>query len=379
VGDWPVSMHDPRQLGLAEAGLDPRTLSPWSVPLEGRAAAAPVIRAGIAYVGTDAGSLIAVDTTTHTQRWGRVLPAPLRTPPAVAVGALIVSARGLLGLRPSDGSILWQRPDLIATEGAAPMLVGDTVYLSVHAPAGNGAILYAVKAASGADVWSTPLPAGFQGRAAVAAYPEIGLLFVSLGPPPEAARASASPAGAIALRLADGGGAWAAPALFPATPPPAGLAVGWVASTVALPVPQPTVFLAAGSRVTALNATTGAPFWSRDLPEPALPGPPLLSTAAPQGSTLYVGGASGRVYALSSTTGADAPGSMTAPGQQITGTMALAGDYLYLPTGTGLVAAAAKTGAVLWTHPGAVTGGVAVAGGCPFVGTADGTLLGFFR
>jgi hypothetical protein len=70
---------------------------------------------------------------------------------------------------------------------------------------------------------------------------------------------------------------------------------------------------------------------------------------------------------------------MTAPGQQITGTMALAGDYLYLPTGTGLVAAAARTGDVLWTHPGAVITGVAVAGGCPFVGTSEGSLLGFAR
>ena len=107
-----------------------------------------------------------------------------------------------------------------------------------------------------------------------------------------------------------------------------GLSLGWVATTGTLTVPQPAVFVAAGATVTALQGLSGAVLWSRTLPESSLVGPPVLSTAAIKGATLYVGGASGRVYALNSTTGAEASGGLPIPVAPITGPMALAGSTL---------------------------------------------------
>src|SRR5262249_52634144 len=164
-------------------------------------------------------------------------------------------------------------------------------------------------------------------RVAAAAYAEIGLLFAALAPAAAGSRASAGPSAVLALRLADGGTGWLAP-IFPASPPPAALSVGWVDPTPALSLPQPALFLAAGQSVTALHAWPGAALWSRVLPEPALAGPPVISTAAPRGSTLFVGGASGRIYPLNSTTGADAAGGPLSAAASITGPLALAGTTL---------------------------------------------------
>jgi outer membrane protein assembly factor BamB len=182
----------------------------------------------------------------------------------------------------------------------------------------------------------------------------------------------------MVLRLADGSAGWSAP-IFPGSPPPATLSAGWVAATPALAVPQPAVFLAAGQQVTALSSATGLPLWSRTLPESGLIGPPVVSTAAPQGATLFIGGASGRIYALNSTTGADAPGGLASGAAPVTGAMALAGTTLFAPTTTGLIAVDTTTGTVIWSSPLAAASGVAIANGTPLVATADGKLVGFSR
>jgi hypothetical protein len=140
---------------------------------------------------------------------------------------------------------------------------------------------------------------------------------------------------------------------------------------------QPAVFLAAGSRVSALNAATGAILWSRTLAETSLFGPPVVSTAGLNGSILYVGGASGQVYALYSNTGADAPGGLTEKLASVTGTLALVGNYLYVPTAAGLVGVDVRTGARFWSHPLSAASGVAVAGGVPYVATSDSRFVGF--
>src|SRR5439155_1626379 len=106
------------------------------------------------------------------------------------------------------------------------------------------------------DVWPAPvaLPAGAESRGTAAAYPELGLLLVGLGSPPDPARPGTGSGGVVALRLADGGALWPAPVLFPDFPAPAGLSLGWVTAAGAAAAMQPAVFLAAGSRVVALNA-----------------------------------------------------------------------------------------------------------------------------
>jgi hypothetical protein len=177
----------------------------------------------------------------------------------------------------------------------------------------------------------------------------------------------------VALRLIDGSPAWTTPAVFNSAPS-SGLSLGWVTTGGFL---QPAVFLATGNFVAAANAYTGATLWLRAMPEVMLPGPPVVSNAGAQRSVLYVAGSSGRVFALDSDTGASVTGGLTVPAGTIVGTLALAGPYLYVPTSTGLVAADAATGGTLWTSPLPAASGVAVAGGVPYVGTADGRLVGY--
>ncbi len=376
--DWPVFGHDPRQLGLADGGSDPRSLQAWNIALGSRPGTSAVIRGGVIYLGTEASGVFAVDAAARGLRWNRPLPAPVRSAPAAGPSVIVVSANGLYGLSAATGIILWYRPDIVANEDVSPMLVNDTVYIGARGPAG-GAVMYAVSAGSGANVWASPapLPGGYDNRATAAVYPEIGLLFAGLGPPAASARPGVGPSSVVALRLADGGPAWATPALFPAAAPPTGLSVGWVASPVAGISPQPAVFMVAGQSVVALNAYTGTSLWTHFLPELALPLPPVVSTAAVQGSILYVAGTSGRVYALDSTLGLDVAGGLTTPVAPITGTMALAGPYLYVPTTAGLVATDARSGVVLWISSLNAASGVVVAGGAPYVATADGRLVGY--
>jgi outer membrane protein assembly factor BamB len=186
-GDWSVYRHDPRQLGLAEAALDPRPLQPWSFPLEGRPGGV-VVRGGVAYVGTETGSLVAVDTRTRAERWHRALPNPIRSSAAVGAQGVVVSARGLYCLGAADGLIRWQRADVIAEPEASPMLVGEVLYVAAPAASDTQSTrrwaVYAIDSRNGRNAWLSPalLPEGYDARGAVAAYPEIGLLFVYLRP-----------------------------------------------------------------------------------------------------------------------------------------------------------------------------------------------------
>jgi P pilus assembly chaperone PapD len=376
--DWPVFGHDPRQLGLAPASPDPTPLVPWSVTLGGRPGASPVVRDGVAYLGTEIG-VFAVDVATHKVRWSQPLSAPVRSTPAAGSGVVVVSAGGLYGLNPTDGTVLWQRPDLVAGDDISPMLAGEVVYLGARAASGGGGVMAAVKALTGANVWPAPvaLPAGFEGQGTPAVYPEIGLLFMGLGP---TAAAAGRPGAVMALRLEDGSAAWPAPAPLSTPQLPTGAAVGWVAGpNGAQPTDgaQPAVFVAAGNRITALQAVTGAQLWTRSLTEPALVGPPLLSSAGVQGSVLAVIGKSGQVYALNASTGADAPGPVGSPVGAVSGPPALAPPYLFVPTSQALIALDTRNGARAWSSPLSAGSGVAVAGGVPYVATTDTRLVGF--
>jgi hypothetical protein len=382
-GGWAVFSHDSRQTGLADAPLDPRGLTPWSVSVGGTPGSSPVALNGVAYLGSAAG-IYAIDTTTHAVKWSRTFAAPVKSAPAASAQVVVVSAGGLYGLNPVDGSILWQRTDIVADADVSPMLANGNVYIG--APSGSGPAMYAVSAGSGANVWATPTPltGGPNVRSTAAISTDIGLLYVAVGAPLGTTQPGTGLSGIIALQLADGSLAWNGAAMFPG-PAPAGISIGYAGSG-AQPGPsgvtpalvQAAVFVAAGPNVLAFSAYTGAPIWNRTLNETALLGPPVLSTAGSTGSTLYVGGASGRVYALNSLTGQDAQGGLL-PIAPVTGPLALAGNVLFVPTTTGLIAADAPSGAPLWSSPLAAATAVAVVGDSAYVGTSDGRLVGFSR
>jgi outer membrane protein assembly factor BamB len=382
-GDWPMFMHDSRQLGLADSATDPRGLTPWSLSLGSRPGLSPVVQNGVAYLGTEAGSVFAIDTLTHTQRWSRPLPAPVRSALAATSQIVVASARGLYGLKTTDGTIVWQRPDIVADDDVSPTLVQNTVYIGARRPTGSGSALYAVDAATGTNVWPAPaaLPDAAAVLASAAAEPSFGLLFVVTGPPGTSTDEGSRPGTVTALRLTNGTSAWKAPVILSGSPP-AGLSVGPISSPGGAGRGLLVLFVAAGENVAALDAATGSPLWARTLADGDLHEPPILFSTASRGPVLLLGGTasrtnSGRIYTLDPSTGADKPANLLLPIGAVTGSMALAGSTLYVPTAGGLVAADASTGTVYWTSPFDAASGVAVAGGLPYVATAQGQFVGF--
>jgi outer membrane protein assembly factor BamB len=369
-------MHDPAHLGLADAATDPRGLSPWSLSLGSRPGASPVVRSGIAYIGTEAGDVVAIDTVARTERWIRPLSAPVHSAPAVTAQTVVVSAHGLYGLRAADGTIRWQRPEIIADDTVSPTLVQNSVLI------GAGSSVYAVDADSGQNVWPAPteLPGALTVAATSAADTSLGLLFIVISEPSPSAGAGGQTGMVAALRLKDGALAWTAP-IHPSGAPPFGLTVGTVPGGAR---PDRTaLFVAAGGAIVALDATSGALLWTRTATDGDFHSPPLLISTAPQAPWLLFAGTapsrsnSEQLFAFEPASGVDLPSHRISPMAAVTGSLALAGNLLYVPTTDGLVAVDTGTGAVYWTSPMAAASGVAVAGGLPYVATEQGLFVGF--
>jgi outer membrane protein assembly factor BamB len=83
----------------------------WGVPIDGSTSTPPVLSGDqqIVYVGTDAGTVYAVDTTTHSVVWSKSIGSAVTDSPALADGTLFVpSAAGpLFALDAATGTIEW--------------------------------------------------------------------------------------------------------------------------------------------------------------------------------------------------------------------------------------------------------------------------------
>jgi hypothetical protein len=154
--------------------------------------------------------------------------------------------------------------DIMPFETVSPMLVGDTIYLGGPGPGGFAHALYAVNASTGANVWAAPVEAALSTGAA---DPDHGLLFVAMGQQPSPGQSVTAPSAVLALHLANGAPAWAAPVVLLA-PAPAGLSVGQVRASSA-DVSTRAVASApylCPSRVSAASVSSEAatPRWSPD-------------------------------------------------------------------------------------------------------------------
>ena len=83
----------------------------WGVPLDGSTATAPVLSGDqrIVYVGTDAGTVYAVDSTTESVLWSTSIGTAVTDSPALANGSLFVptEAGALIALDAATGAKLW--------------------------------------------------------------------------------------------------------------------------------------------------------------------------------------------------------------------------------------------------------------------------------
>jgi hypothetical protein len=127
----------------------------WLVPLDGTTAT-PVVLAdgeGVAYTGTDAGTVYAVDTGSHEVLWTAAVGAAVADSPALAGGSLYVPTvgGGLAVLDAATGDLLWTAAPG-STLVAQPAVGGGVVYT-----AASGGALAAYDAAGCGAATCTPL------------------------------------------------------------------------------------------------------------------------------------------------------------------------------------------------------------------------------
>lgn len=128
--------------GVREYRIDPPSPCPfapygmcpvWATPLDGGSSTAPVLGVDQAtvYVGTNAGTVYAVDAATGAIEWSGAVGSAVVASPALADGVLYVptEGNGLVVLDAADGTPTWTG----TTDGAAvteqPAVAADVVYV----------------------------------------------------------------------------------------------------------------------------------------------------------------------------------------------------------------------------------------------------------
>jgi eukaryotic-like serine/threonine-protein kinase len=131
----------------------------WRTALPGVSAGGPTVDGSTVLVGTDDGSVTAVDLATGDQEWTVDLGEDVNTPIAVSDGlAYVAIDQGsgepavLLALREADHSPLWRYEMGAGVSIGTPALAGGTVYATV----GDGSVR-AIDAATGQARWAAKL------------------------------------------------------------------------------------------------------------------------------------------------------------------------------------------------------------------------------
>jgi outer membrane protein assembly factor BamB len=247
---WPQFRHGPERSGFTQksvaefAGIH-GLASKWSAATGDAVASSPVVAGGIAYVGSDDGSIHAYDATTGAPRWNRSTGGPIVAAPALDGGALIVGSADhtLRAFDAKDGTPKWTRAlaSNFGGAGAAPAAAGGRVYVS------SADRVYALQRADGSDVWSTP--SGLTGPLSPPAVAG-DLVYVT----------SYASGTVRALHAADGTLAWSTTAPGTRSSCPNAVPTPAVVSGVVYAVICPAASPAAS--LMALDAGTGAIAWS---------------------------------------------------------------------------------------------------------------------
>jgi len=156
----PTSPGTPRLVALDAATHSVR----WRLDLPGVSRTGAVVDGGFVAIGTDGGTVVAVDPSTGKVRWTKDVGDCIDVPLAAADGIVYVAARSveraapqIVALRESDGTNAWAQPYVPRTSSTAigaPSVVGGTLYVALA-----DATVRAVDAATGSERWATRLNA----------------------------------------------------------------------------------------------------------------------------------------------------------------------------------------------------------------------------
>ena len=152
--------------GVAYVGSDDGTIDAfdvatgdpkWSVPTGGAVASSPAVDNGVLYIGSDDHQLRAIRLSDHAVLWAVTLDSGFAGPtsaPMVVSGVIYASSATSLYAYRADGTLLWST---VVTTGA-PLSVPSAINGIVHVSSYGDASIWAFRADTGAPVWSTTVP-----------------------------------------------------------------------------------------------------------------------------------------------------------------------------------------------------------------------------
>jgi outer membrane protein assembly factor BamB len=276
----------------------------------------PAVVNGVIYLGSDDGTVYALNASTGAKLWSYATGLLMRSSPAVANGVVYIASEGAMLISPSvfalnanTGAQLW----IFATAQnvvSSPVVVNGVVYIASGDPTSGSGTVYALNASTGAQLWSLSRPTAAESSPAVAngvVYfgddgGEVSALNASTGARlwtyATGNRVESSPvvANGVVYVGSENGNVYALKASTGAKL--------WAYATGRLVQSSPAVandvvYVGSGDRnVYALNASTGALLWR------SATGGDVESSPAVANGVVYVGSSDGNVYALNAGTGA---------------------------------------------------------------------------
>jgi outer membrane protein assembly factor BamB len=243
----------------------------WTFPTGGAVESSPTLTGGVVYVGSDSGTVYAINSGSGQAVWNFATGGPVVSSPAVANGVVYVGSDdgNVYAINAATGAELWS----FTTGGpvvSSPAVANGAVYVG----SGDGNV-YAINAATGAELWSYATTSGAGKSGASSPAVAGGVVYVG------------SEGGVFALNATTGAVLWNAGPAFAAASP-----------TVANGV----VYTGSGSgQVYALSAATGAVLWSY------VTSGIVVSSPTVANGTVYTGSADDNVYAFDLSAGQAAP------------------------------------------------------------------------
>jgi outer membrane protein assembly factor BamB len=363
LGDWPEFHHDPALSGYDtfETALTPLSVSKLKLKAYAGTSSAvdssPVVADGMVYVGSEDGTVYALDAATLKEVWTfsalgccPTAGSPITSAPAVADGRLFVhSASILFALDATSGKLLWQRTVGSSTDDNSSPVVGDgMVYVSAMG------YLYAFNQVTGGNTWDFPTKLPLSSPAFAN-----GVVYVG-----------GQDGNVYAVNAHTGAQIWST-------------AIGKIVDSSPAVVTGRLYIGTNAGKLYALNSSTGSVVWSWSSTT-ATPGgwqSPIRSSPAVYNGLIFVGSDYGCLFAVNASTGKTAWAKLCALGYAIRSSPAVANGVLYAVGGLYLYLSALNptTGNTLWTKGswGTNLSSPAVANGMVYIGADNKYVLGF--
>jgi len=350
-GSWPLFRGDAGQTGVATSALPEKLALRWTHEAGDGVSSTAAIVGGLAYVGTAAGKLLALDLATGKAKWAYAAQAEIEGAPAVRDGRVFVGdGEGIFHcVDAATGKKLWS----FATEA---QIISSANFAGRRVLVGSyDNFLYCLDAASGKLAWKFETAAQVHCSPCIAHGPAGGT----------AARgiyaAIAGCDGALRLIAVDTGKQQAEVKLEDN----AAASPAFDGKRIYVPT--------LGGRVFCVEAASSKVVWQQSVADAS-----FFASPAVAGDRVLVGGRDRMVRCLAAADGKPLWRYKTRG--KVDSSPVVVGDRVFFGSDDGrLYAVALATGKLVWSFPAGspITASPAVGAGCLVIGTDDGAIYCF--